>query len=221
MIDRKTALICAGLVALMFAAAFWRITSSEAWPAQMAWTRTLLPSVKLFVFPAASALFTSSLYWNWSFRASADNPKFAPWQRWARWASISFCVGFSLMQGVLVAQSLALHPPFAIDRIFAVLVMIVALLALNQMPKLPWFERRFSLGGELGPVYGPRFIRILSKALIVFLIAGFAFAFTAPAPLAQRSFPYILGATALFLLCSIAWRIRLGRKWRLERAAHG
>jgi hypothetical protein len=62
MIDRKTALICAGLIALMFAAAFWGITNPEAWPAQMAWTRTLPPSMALFVPPAVCALFTGSLY---------------------------------------------------------------------------------------------------------------------------------------------------------------
>jgi hypothetical protein len=221
MIDRKTALICAGLIVLMFAAAFWRILSPEVWPPDTAWTRTILPSVMLFVFPVASALVTGSLYWR-SLRASADDPRFEPWQRWGTWVSISYCAGLSLLQCLLVAQSVGLHLPPALGRTLGVLMMIMAVAAINQMPKLPWFERRlFSLGGELGPIYGPRFMRILSKALIAFLIATFAFSFAAPTPLAERSFPYILVATALFVLWSIAWRIRLGRKWRLERAAHG
>jgi len=108
--------------------------------------------------------------------------------------------------------------------------MIVVLLRINQIPKLPWFERRFMLGDELGPVYGPRFMRIMSKTLAVYVIALFAAAFTfqfvAPATLAQRwAIPTTLGATALFLmlflLWSIVWRIRLGRKSRHEQAAHG
>jgi hypothetical protein len=229
MIDRKTALICASLVALMFAAAFWRITSPEEWPAQMAWARTLPPSVVLFIFPACSALLTGTLYRK-SFRVSADDPRFEPWQRWGKRFAISICAGLPLAQGVFIAQSLGVHVPPAIERTLGVLIMIVALLGINQIPKLPWFERRFILGSELGPVYGPRFMRIMSKTVFVYMIAMFAAAFTfqfvAPVTLAQRwGVPTILGATALFLmlflLWSIVWRIRLGRRWRHEQAAHG
>jgi len=229
MIDRKTALICGAFIALMFAAAFWRITSPEEWPAQMAWARTLPPSVVLFMFPAFSALLTGKLYRK-SFRVGAAHPRFEPWQRWGKRFAISICAGLPLAQGVFIARSLGLYVPPAIDGTLGVLIMIVTLLAINQIPKLPWFERRFSPGSELGPVYGPRFIRIMSKTLVVYMIAmfaaAFAFQFAAPATLAQRwGLPTILGATALFLLLfllwSIVWQIRLGRKWRLERAAHG
>lgn len=95
MIDRKTALICASLVALMFAAAFWRITSPEEWPAQMAWARTLPPSVVLFMFPAFGALLTGTLYWK-SFRPSADDPRFVPWQRWGKRFAINICAALPI-----------------------------------------------------------------------------------------------------------------------------
>jgi hypothetical protein len=219
MIDRKTALICGALIALMFATALWRVTNPQEWPPHTAWTATLLPSVMLFVFPVAGALVTG-LLWR-ALPARADDPKFEPWSRWGKRFSIGCCAGFSLVQGLLVAQSLGLHVPSAIAGIPAVVMMILMLFMINQMPKLPWFERRFSLGGELGPIYGPRLIRIVSRAAAMFAMAVFAFSLAAPAPLAQRSVPYVLAAGALFLLGIIALRIHLARKWRLERAAHG
>jgi hypothetical protein len=216
MIDRKTALICAALTALMFAAALWRVTSPEEWPPHTVWTARLLPSM-LFVFPAFCALMTGGLYWR-SFRASTD-PRFEPWSRWGKRLSVSYCAGFSLLHGYLVAQSFGLHLPSAIGPTLAVLMVIAALLAINQKPKLPWLEW-YSFGGSLGPIYGPRFVRIQSKVALVFGISVLGFAFAAPGTPETR-FTYVVVMTALFLLEIIALRIHLARKWRLKRATRG
>jgi hypothetical protein len=71
----------------------------------------------------------------------------------------------------------------------------------------------------LGPVYGPRFMRTQSRALVAFMIAVIAYNLAAPPAMGWRSVPYILLATAVFVAWSIAWRFHLGRKWKLEQSA--
>jgi hypothetical protein len=87
------------------------------------------------------------------------------------------------------------------------------------MPKLPWFERRFAPGGDLGPIYGPRYMRTQSRIVVVFMIAVTAYSLAAPPPVAWRSAPYILLATALLVVWSIIWRIQLGRKRKFDQLA--
>jgi hypothetical protein len=92
--------------------------------------------------------------------------------------SISYCALLLLLQAVLIVMSvnLGMHSPlWAIYRTLGVLVGIMALVAFNQMPKLPYFERRFAPGGDLGSIYGPRYIRTQSRVLIVFMVAWIAF----------------------------------------------
>ena len=95
----------------------------------------------------------------------------------------------------------------------------MSLLAINHMPKLPWFDSRFALGGDLGPIYGPRYMRTQSRALVAFMIAVIAYNLAAPPAMGWRPVPSILLATALFVAWSIAWRFHLGRKWKLEQLA--
>jgi len=126
------------------------------------------------------------------------------------------------LQGLLIVRSLGVAIPLdlsATGRTLGVLLAIVCLLAINQMPKLPWFERRFAPGGNLGPIYGPRYIRTQSRILVVFMIAVIAYSLAAPPTMAWRSAPLILLTAALLVVWSINWRIQLGRRWKLEQLA--
>ena len=77
---------------------------------------------------------------------------------------------------------------------------------------------KFAPGGDLGPIYGPRYMRTLSRILVVFMIAVIAYSLAAP-PMGWRSALFILLAAALLVVWSIAWRCHLGRKWKLEQLA--
>ena len=221
MIDRKTALACAALVALMLVAAVWRILTLNGWTILGVQNETPQSSLLLFVFPAASALVVGALYWDGR-GAGADDAKLRPWRKWGKFLSIGYCGGMLLLQGVLIVRSLNLGTPLdfsAIARSLGLLLAIMSLLAINQMPKLPWFERRFAPGGDLGPIYGPRYMRTQSRILVVFMIAVIAYSFAAPPTMGWRSAPYFLLATALLVVWSIAWRRHLGCKWKLEQQA--
>ena len=221
MIDRKTALACAVLVALMLALAVWRIITLDDGTTLAVHNGAALPSLLLFVFPASSALVVGALYWDGR-GATADDAKLQPWRKWGKFLSIGYCGGLLLLQGVLVVASLGMDMPLdlsAIGRTLGILLAIMSLLAINQMPKLPWFERRVAPGGDLGPIYGPRYMRTQSRILVVFMVAVIAYSLAAPSTMGWRSAPYILLATALLVVWSIAWRRHLGRKWKLEQSA--
>jgi antibiotic biosynthesis monooxygenase (ABM) superfamily enzyme len=92
----------------------------------------------------------------------------------------------------------------------------MCLQAIDQMPKLPWFERRFA-PGDLGPIYGPRYTRTVARILVVFMIAVIAFSLTTPPAMSWRPAPYIFLATALLMIWSMAWWFHLGRKSKAEQ----
>jgi hypothetical protein len=165
-------------------------------------------------------LVVGALYWSGR-GATANDAKLQPWRKWGKFLSISYCGGLLLLQGVLVVRSRGVDVlPLdlsAVSRTLAVLMSIMSLLAINQMPKLPWFDSRFTLGGDLGPIYGPRYLRTQSRALVAFMIVVIAYNLAAPPTMGWRAVPYILLATALFVVWSIAWRFHLGRKWKLEQ----
>jgi hypothetical protein len=214
MIDRKTALASAALIALMLVAAVWRIVMLDDWTALAVQTETSLPSLLLLLFPAGSVLLVGALYFDGR-GARVDDIKVQAWRKWARSLSINYCGGMLLLQGVLIVWSFGLDIPFdlsPIGRVGGILLAIMSLLAINQMPKLPWFERKFAPGGDLGPIYGPRYMRTQSRILVVFMIAVIAFGLTTPPTMTWRSAPYILLATAFLMVWSIAWRFHLGRK---------
>ena len=224
MIDRKTTLASAALIALMVVAAGWRINMLDDWTSLPIENEAAFPPLLFFFFPACSALVVGALYWD-SPGARADDAKIYHWRKWAKSLAISYCGGLLLLQGVVMVRSLDLDTALdlsAAGRTLGVLMAIMCLLAINQMPKLPWFERRFAPGGDLGPIYGPRYMRTQSRILVVFMIAVIAYSLATPQPVACRLAPYILLATALLVVWSFIWRIQLGRKWKLEqRAARG
>src|SRR5262245_26479525 len=191
------------------------------------WTASALPdgapplSLLLFLFPLCSTLVVGALYWS-SLEARAEDAKLQPWRKWGKMLSISYCVGLLLLQGVLIVASLRLDTPLdlsALGRTLGLLLAIMCLLAINRMPKLPWFERRFSPGGDLGPIYGPRYMRGQSTILVVFMVAVIAYSLVAPPTVAWHLALYVVLAAALLIIWSIAWRWHLGRKWKLEQRA--
>jgi hypothetical protein len=216
-IDQKTAFACAALIALMLVAAVWRTAMLDDWATLAIQNEGPLSSLLLFAFPASSALVVGALYWE-SRRARADDAKVQPWRKWGKSLSISYCGGLLLLQGVLILQSLGLDLS-AIGRAGGILLAIMCLLAINQMPKLPWIERKFAPGGDLGPIYGPRYMRTQSRITVLFMIAVIAYSLAAPATMGWRLAPYILLATALLIVWSIVCRLHLGRKWKLEQLA--
>jgi hypothetical protein len=62
-IDRKTALASAALIALMLVAAVWRIILSSVWTTLPIQNGAPLSLLLLFFFPACSALVVGALYW--------------------------------------------------------------------------------------------------------------------------------------------------------------
>jgi hypothetical protein len=220
-IDRKTALLCAALIVLMLAMAVGRITTLRDWTTVAVQNGAHLPSLLLLIFPACSALVVGGLYWT-GLRARADAAKVEPWRKWGAFVSISYCGGLLLLQAVFIIGSLKFDLPLnlpAISRTLGVMMAIMSLLAINQMPKLPYFERRLSLGGDLGPIYGPRYIRTQSSVAVLFMIVVFTYSFAEARSMVWRSTLFILIAAAFLMVQSIAWRIHLGRKWKLEQLA--
>jgi hypothetical protein len=221
MIGRKTALVCAALVAVMVAAALWRILALADWTTLAVHNGATLPSLLLFFFPACSALVAGGLFWNGT-RGRADAAKLQAWRQWGEPLAIAYCGGMLLLQGVLIVASLDLHRPWHLSQLargLGLVMAIIALLAVNRMPKLPYFERAFGSGVELGPIYGPRYVRIVSRILVAFMIAVIAYSLAAAPGTAWPATLMILLATACLMIWSIAWRRQLGRKWSLEQMA--
>jgi hypothetical protein len=216
MIDRRTFLICVTLIALMLAATAWRIIiPDDVLPVHDgAHPRTL----SFLLFPACGAFVAGLLYWS-GLRTSADAAKIRPWCKWGKFVSIGYCAVLLLLQGLLVVRSLGLHlpfPPSAVARTVLVLLGLMFVPAVNQMPKLPWLERGF---WNLGPIYGPRYMRAQSRILLVFMIAVLSYSLALSPNMAGRPVLYVLLASAILFVQAIAWRRHLSRKWKLEQPA--
>ena len=214
MVDRKIALLCTTLVVLMFGLAFWQIITPEQLSVA-GQNGATAPSLFLLLFPASSALFVGVLYWS-NLRARANAAKLEPWRKWGAFLSISYCGGLLLIQVMLIIRSLNVDLPvdlWSIGRTLAVMLPVMCLLAINQAPKLPHFERRWNLG----PIYGPRYIRAVSRSLAIFMIAVIAYLIMTPA--GGRSTSFLFSLAAAFLMAwSIAWRIHLARRWKREQS---
>ena len=214
MIDRKAALVCAALIALTLAAAVARIVLLDDWPI-LANQEALL--WLMFLVPATVGLFVASLYANGR-RTIAADAKVKPWYDWGKRLSIAVCAGLLWIQGLLILQSLGLQVP-ALDSAagyaVAAAVAIMTLLAINQMPKLPWFQSKMYPAGELGPIYGPRYIRVHSRIGVLYWVAMYASIFALPndVPLC------IVLITSIYLVWTRAVQHHYGRKWKLEQSA--
>ena len=173
----------------------------------------------MFLIPAIVGLFVAGLYASGR-RTIAADAKVKPWYDWGKRLSIAVCTSLLWIQGLLILQSLGLQVPalgsaagYAVPAAMA----IVTLLAINQMPKLPWFQSKMYPAGELGPIYGPRYIRVHSRIGIVYCVAMYASIFTLPnhVPLC------IVLITAIYLVWTTAAQLHYGRKWKLARTVGG
>jgi hypothetical protein len=222
MIDRKTALLCAVLIVLMFVMAVWRISTLEHWTISGENGATV-PSLFLLIFPACSAFFVGALYWS-GLRARADAAKLEPWRKWGTFFSISYCGGMLSVQVVGIIKSLHVFLPlhlWVIGRTLSVMMVIMCLLAINQAPKLPYVERRLIAGWYLGPIYGRRYIRTVARVTTLFMIGAIAYLLI-PTSGGPRSTSLLFLATACLMAWVITWRIHLARKWKRQQSAeHG
>jgi hypothetical protein len=220
MIDRKTGLVSVALIALMLLAAGWRIITLDDWTTLPIRKEASLPSLLLLFLPACGALVTGALYWEAFAAKTGDETMLRPWREWGRFVTIGYSTALLLLQGLVIIASLGVGMPFhiwAVTGAGGVLIAIATLPALNRMPKLPWLERRFAPGGELGPVYGPRYVRIESRILVVFFITVIACNLAAAPAVRWGSAAITLLAAAMLLIHSVLWRRHLGRKWNFEQ----
>jgi hypothetical protein len=125
-----------------------------------------------------------------------------------------------LQATIIVMSILGMHLYFwTIYRALGVLLGVMIIVAFNQMPKLPYIERRLMPGGDFGPIYGPRYVRIKSRIDIVFVAAVIVFILVATPRMDWRPALFIVLGAAFLPVWSIAWRRHLGRKWELEQLA--
>src|SRR5262249_36980535 len=173
----------------MLGAAAWRTSTRDDWTTLALENATSLPSLLLIVFPAGSAVVVGALYWDGR-GARAGEGKLAPWREWGQSLSITYCAGLLLLQSLLIVRSLHREMPFdlsAIARGCGLVLAIMCLLAINRIPKLPWFERRIVPGGELGPIYGPRYVRILCRIVVLVMLVVIATSLVAPGAMGWRA----------------------------------
>jgi hypothetical protein len=213
MIGRRTALVSAFLIALMLVAAVARIVLLDDWPV-LANQKALL--WLMFLWPAVGALFVAGLY-EMRRQTIAADAKVKPWYDWGNRLSIAICAGLLWVQGLLILQSLGLEVPalgstagYAIPAAMA----IMTLLSINQMPKLPWFESKIYPAGELGPSYGPRYMRVHSRIGVLYWVSmyGCLFVLSNHVPIG------IILITAIYLVWTRAVQLHYGRKWKLEQS---
>jgi hypothetical protein len=212
MIDRKVALVCATLIALMLAAAVARIIFIHGSPIPANQETALL--WQMFLLPFSAAMLAVSLYSN---GRRAIDAKVQPQYEWGTCLSIGICACLLLIQGLLIPASLDLLTAALVWTLGLAILIPMAILvfqAINHMPKLLWFERRFFPARELGPIYGPRYVRANARIWIVCFVAAMACVFALP----KQAWPYIPLALPLVLAGSMVLGLHYRRKWELEQS---
>lgn len=102
MIDRKTALAAAVLIALMLIVAGWRIIMLADWTTLPIQQGAPLPSPSLVFLPACGALLTGALYWEAFAAKTGDETTLRPWREWGRFFTIGYCTALLLLQWVVI-----------------------------------------------------------------------------------------------------------------------
>jgi hypothetical protein len=213
MIDRKTAQMCAALIALMLAAAVARIVLGSPIPATQA--AALLP--QFFSLPFIAAILVASLYHSGR-RAIAIETEVQPRFELGKRLTIGLFACMLLIQGLQIFITLDLQVPApvlaAVGCAIVLKMVSILLRAINQLPKLRWFEHRGLPAGELGPIYGPRYMRAHARIWIVCLLAAMAGFLALP----MRAWFYIPLALPLVQLWTMGLLLRYSRKWKLDRS---
>ncbi|CCD99698.1 hypothetical protein [Bradyrhizobium sp. STM 3809] len=220
MIDRRTTLLSGALVVVMVLAAAVRmlfihgssLAASQETP--LLWQICLLPVIaaSLVVGLAANGRRTPAL------GAKAQTSL-----SWGRRLSIGCCLSLLLIQALLIVTSLGLPPTlwFGLPPLdwlgwgVVIAMMALVLQALNQMPKLPWLGQRPGLAGDLGPIYGPRYMRANARIWFVCLVTLLPCICAAP----RLAWVFVLIAMPTALVWTKTLQIRYGRRWQVEQSA--
>jgi hypothetical protein len=205
MIDCKTALTCAVLIALMLVAVVARIIflPDRPIPASLLWA--------LFLLPINPVLLVAGLYATG--RRATAGAQVQPSHDSGKFFAIGGCACVLLIQGLQILQSLSLETPVWVGHSITIVNWAIVLLTIDQSAKLPWFERR-GRRGELGPIYGPRYMRANVRIWLgcaVAVMAGFS-------ALPGQAASYIALALLFPLVCSTALRHHYRGKWKLEQS---
>jgi len=209
MIDRRTALSCAVLIALMVAVALAEIVFGEGNTPATLW--------QLFQLPFAAAMLVGSLYESGRRTIDAD-AKVKPWYDLGKLFSIGSCVCLLFAQCfrflVGIAPEIPLPAVIAVGAAIVLASTVIILTWLDQIPKLPWLEGG-PWGGDIGPIYGRRFRRLYAKIGVAHFLAIIASCIVLP----MQAWPYIPLALPLFPVWGIVLHLHYSRKWQLEQSS--
>jgi hypothetical protein len=155
MIDRKTALVCAALIALMLAAAVTRIMILDDWPRQASLSEALR-IWQFFALPFIAAMLVMSRNANGR-QATAVEARIEPCCHWGEFLSIDVCLCVLLMQGLQIATSLGPHVPlFAVVAAGATIVAAEAMNPISEACMTPDRRPRLVVPRKnwINPFYG-------------------------------------------------------------------
>jgi hypothetical protein len=104
----------------------------------------------------------------------------------------------------------------AVSSVVVLASTAIILTHLDQIPKLPWVEGG-PWGGDIGPIYGPRYKRLNAKIGVAHYLAVIASFFALP----MQAWPYIPLTLPLLPVWGMVLRRHYKRKWQLEQSASG
>jgi hypothetical protein len=80
------------------------------------------------------------------------------------------------LQAVLIVGSLGVDIPLDLSAIARSLGLLLAIMSSSRSTgsEASMVRRQVRPGGDLGPIYGPRYMRTQSKILVVFMVAVIA-----------------------------------------------
>jgi hypothetical protein len=153
MINRKAFWISGVLVALMLAAALWRVTQLADWtqlPHRGAsgaplW---LTSSAWLLVAPGAIVVASIALLTMRMGMVDAPGETLRPWKKWGGSYLIAYSAIMASLQAFIIAGTLGLLGPISPVLFFRGIIVVFGLLLIvtsNGLSKLPWLPSRFAL----------------------------------------------------------------------------
>ncbi|WP_284424113.1 hypothetical protein [Bradyrhizobium sp. SSBR45G] len=177
---------------------------------------------QICLLPIIAALLVLSLYANGRHPPVSAGAKAQPSYELGQRLSIGCCLSLLLIQGLLILTSLdlPLTPWLGLPLVhwigLAVVIAMVALVlqALDQTPKLPWFDRKLYPAGELGPIYGPRYMRARAKIWLLCLVILLPCIYAGP----RLAWLSVLIAFAIAFVWDMTLQVHYGRRWKIEQS---
>ena len=166
MIDRKTFWTAMAFVALMLAAAVWRMSLLPDWtqlPRQDLQGAALPPvnSVWLLVSPGAVLFVMATLAWRTRTARNAGDA-LRPWAKWVDFFLVPYSLILALMQAFIIARSLGLLTGMNVELFVRggfVALGVLTMVMNNALPKLPWLGSRIAIL-DMDPDRGARLTRL-------------------------------------------------------------